>query len=98
MAIGLIFTLVLLLEVNGFTQGLLVSVKREKSVAFKHLLIAPQLTDLINEQKTEFNSPYGKVVVSWKHTDNKNLQMEIEVPVNSSAEVVLPVAANQIVF
>ena len=70
----------------------------EKSVAFKHLLIAPQLTDVINEQKTEFNSPYGKVVVSWKHKANKNLQMAIEIPVNSSAEVVLPVAANKIVY
>ena len=36
--------------------------------------------------------------MSWKHTATKNLQMEIEIPVNSSAEVVLPVAANQTVY
>ncbi len=81
-----------------FYTGLAGIRQMEKSVAFKHLLIAPQLTDVINEQRTEFNSPYGKVVVSWRHLADANLQMEIEIPVNSSADVILPVAANQIVY
>jgi alpha-L-rhamnosidase len=70
----------------------------EKSVAFKHLLIAPQLTDVIKEQKSKFNSPYGKVGVSWTHKENSCLQIEVEIPVNSKADVVLPVSANQIVY
>jgi len=70
----------------------------EKSVAFKHLLIAPQLTDVIKEQKSVFNSPYGKVGVSWTHKENSSLQIEVEIPANSKADVILPVSANQIVY
>ncbi len=69
----------------------------EKSVAFEHLLIAPQLTDLIKEQNTKFNSPYGKVAVSWTHKGNDTLQMEIEIPTNSKADIILPVSENQVV-
>ncbi len=81
-----------------FYTGLAGIRQMEKSVAFKHLLIVPQLTDVINEQTTEFNSPYGKVVVSWTHKSNSNLQMEIEIPVNTKADVILPVSTNQIVY
>ena len=70
----------------------------EKSAAFKHLLIAPQLTDVIKAQNSKFNSPYGKVGVSWTHQENSSLQIEIEIPANSSADVILPVSGNQIVF
>jgi alpha-L-rhamnosidase len=70
----------------------------EKSVAFKHLLIAPQLTDVIKEQNSKFNSPYGKVGVSWTHKENSCLQIEIEIPANSGADVILPVSGNQIVY
>ena len=68
------------------------------SVAFKHLLIAPQLTNEISEQSTEFNSPYGKVVVSWTHNDNSDMQLVIEIPVNTKADVVLPVSEKDIVY
>ena len=70
----------------------------ENSVAFKHLLIVPQLTDEIYKQSTHFNSPYGKVLVSWTHIDNSGLQLEIEIPVNTKAEVILPVSENEIVY
>ena len=72
--------------------------QKENSVAFKHLLIVPQLTDEISEQSTQFNSPYGKVLVSWTHNDNSELQVEIEIPVNTKADVVLPVSENEIVY
>jgi alpha-L-rhamnosidase len=69
----------------------------ENSVAFKHLLIAPQLTKEIQRQKTEFESPYGKVMVQW---DNKNgaLQLTLEIPVNTKADVLLPVSTDEIVY
>lgn len=69
-----------------------------KSVAFKHLLIAPQLTDVIKEQHSSFNSPYGEVVVSWNHTKNSSLQVIVEIPVNTKADIILPVSTNQIVY
>jgi alpha-L-rhamnosidase len=70
----------------------------EKSVAFKHLLIVPQLTDVIKEQNSIFNSPYGKIGVSWSHKENSCLQIEVQIPVNTKADVILPVSANQIVY
>jgi len=70
----------------------------EKSVAFKHMLIAPQLTDKISGQETHFNSPYGKVLVSWTHTPDSGLQIEIDIPVNTKADVILPVSGNEIVY
>lgn len=70
----------------------------ENSVAFKHLLIVPQLTNEISEQNTQFNSPYGKVLVSWIRNDNSELMLEIEIPVNTKADVILPVSENEIVY
>ncbi len=81
-----------------FYTGVAGILQVEKSVAFKHLLIAPQLTDVIKEQNTKFNSPYGKVIVSWTHKENSFLQIEVEIPVNTKADVILPVSTNQIVY
>jgi len=68
------------------------------SAAFKHLLIVPQLTVEIPVQKTRFISPYGQVAVSWNHKTNAGLQLEIEIPVNTKANVFLPVSGNEIVY
>ena len=70
----------------------------ENSVAFKHLLIVPQLTNEISEQSTQFNSPYGKVLVAWTRNSKSELQLEIEIPVNTKADVILPVLENEIVY
>lgn len=68
------------------------------SAAFKHLLIVPQLTEEISAQETRFISPYGKVLVSWTHPDDFCLQLEIEIPVNTKANVILPVQEDDIVY
>ncbi len=68
------------------------------SAGFKHLLIVPQLTDKISEQKTQFISPYGKVLVSWTHQEDSGLQLEIEIPVNTKADVILPVPDDESVY
>ncbi len=72
--------------------------QKENSVAFKHLLIVPQLTDEIFKQNTHFNSPYGKVLVSWNHSKDSNLLLAIEIPVNTTADINLPVSGDQIVY
>ncbi len=70
----------------------------DHSVAFRHLLIAPQLTGLIDSQRTEFESPNGKVVVAWNHKKDGSLRMDIGIPVNTQADVILPVSAGETVF
>ena len=81
-----------------FYYGLAGIGQTDHSVAFRHLLITPQLTELIDSQRTEFESPNGKVVVSWNHEKDGSLQMEIEVPVNTKADIILPVSAQETVF
>lgn len=70
----------------------------EQSVAFRHLLITPQLTEFIDNQRTEFDSPNGKVIVAWNHQKDGSLQMEIGIPVNTKADIILPVSAAETVF
>jgi alpha-L-rhamnosidase len=70
----------------------------ENSVAFKHLRIVPQLTDKISEQTTRFDSPYGKVLVSWNRKKDNNLQLKIEIPVNTTADLTVPVLEGDLVY
>ncbi len=81
-----------------FHYGLAGIGQTDQSVAFRHLLITPQLTELIDSQRTEFDSPNGKVVVAWNHKKDGSLQIEIVIPVNTRADIILPVSANETVL
>jgi alpha-L-rhamnosidase len=70
----------------------------ENSVAFKHLRIVPQLTDKISEQTARFDSPYGKVLVSWNRKKDNNLQLKVEIPVNTKADLFVPVSEGDLVY
>jgi alpha-L-rhamnosidase len=71
--------------------------QKENSVAFRHMIISPQLTDSIDAQQTEFNSPYGKVLVSWSRGNSRNLYLNVQIPVNTRADIRLPASAEAIV-
>lgn len=66
----------------------------ENSVAYKHLLIEPQMVGNIKLTNTSFETPYGKVVCDWIKLSDK-IQVEIIIPVNSDATVVLPAVPSQ---
>lgn len=66
----------------------------ENSVAYKQLSIAPQMVGDIQQTRTTFDSPYGKVVSEWERNDGQ-VKLHVEVPVNSSAVVKLPYADGQ---
>jgi alpha-L-rhamnosidase len=78
-----------------FYEGVAGIGQMENSVAFKHLLIIPQLTGPIASQTTEFSSPHGKVLVAWTHPDDDSLKMEIGIPVNTKADLILPVSSGE---
>lgn len=59
----------------------------EKSVAYKELVIEPQVVGDITSAKVTYETPYGTVLSSWKDTENK-FDLEVEIPANSSAIVV----------
>ncbi len=81
-----------------FYSGIAGIRQKENSVAFKHLLIAPQLTKLIKSQKSEFESPYGEVLVEWNRNDSDVLRLTIEIPVNTKADILLPVNKDEVVY
>jgi alpha-L-rhamnosidase len=71
--------------------------QKDNSTAFRHLLLRPQLTDRIDSQESWFESPYGKVVLEWERKENGELIINVEVPANSFAELVLPAGANMVI-
>ncbi|QZT37875.1 glycoside hydrolase family 78 protein [Halosquirtibacter xylanolyticus] len=81
-----------------FYRGVGGILQKENSSAFKSILIKPQLIDSIQSQSTYFNSPYGRIEVAWKRDKKGNLQYDIEIPVNTKAEIHLPVAMNKKVY
>jgi alpha-L-rhamnosidase len=64
--------------------------KTEKSVAYKEALIAPQIVNGMNDISTDFKTPNGTVVSKWRKTA-EGIVVEVEIPVNTTAILVLPV-------
>src|ERR1035437_9911278 len=63
--------------------------QQENSVAFKDLIIRPEIVGDLTESKTSYQSPYGTIKSEWKR-EGKNLVLHVEVPFNTSAIVYLP--------
>jgi hypothetical protein len=63
--------------------------QQETSVAFKNLIIRPEIVGDLTESKTSYQSPYGTIKSEWKR-EGKNLMLHVEVPFNTSATVYLP--------
>ena len=66
----------------------------ENSVAYKHLLIEPQMVGKIENTNTSFETPYGHVKCDWYNFENE-IELYLNIPVNSDATVVLPLKVNQ---
>ena len=61
----------------------------EKSVAYREIKIEPQFVGDIKSAKTSFEAPYGKIFSKWEKS-GENFTLEIEIPVNTTAKIVLP--------
>ena len=57
--------------------------------AFKHIIIRPQPVGDLTWAKASYDSPYGRISSSWKK-DTKGFHLDIEIPANTSATVMLP--------
>jgi alpha-L-rhamnosidase len=62
----------------------------DESVAYKEVLIAPQIVKGIDSVSTDFKTPYGLIVSKWKKINGETM-VEVEIPVNTKATLVLPV-------
>ena len=66
-------------------------IKQEKgSVAFKNIIIRPEIVGDITQVKTRYLSPFGKIKSEWKK-ENNLLVMKVEIPSNTEASVFFPI-------
>jgi len=72
-----------------FYSGLAGIRQQDDDTGFNKILIAPQFVNGIDWVKSYYNSINGKIEVSWKK-EKGQLFVDITVPSNSSAIIVLP--------
>ncbi len=68
----------------------------ENAPGFRHFLLAPGLECGLKEADASFESPYGRIVSSWKRGVD-GLSCNAVVPPNSTATLVLPAASADMV-
>jgi alpha-L-rhamnosidase len=62
---------------------------RPAGPGFKKILIQPSIVGDLTWVKTHYDSPCGRIVSNWKRTGNQ-LVMDIVIPANTTATVVVP--------
>ena len=67
-------------------------IRQEKeSVGYKNILIKPAFVNGLDEVKTSYESVYGTIVSEWEK-ENESITMQVEIPVNTSAKIFIPVS------
>jgi alpha-L-rhamnosidase len=74
----------------GYLVGLQV-----QEVGFKTVRVEPTIIPDLNWASGSFESPYGTISNKWERKDGK-ITMNLSIPANSSAKVVLPSHAQNI--
>lgn len=73
-------------------QAYVLGIRQEEgSLGFETLHIAPEPVGDLKEATGYYDSPRGRIAVAWKKTGNE-FSLDLTVPGNTSATVVLPVA------
>uniref|UniRef100_UPI003217D830 family 78 glycoside hydrolase catalytic domain n=1 Tax=uncultured Draconibacterium sp. TaxID=1573823 RepID=UPI003217D830 len=72
-----------------FYAGLAGIGQAQISVAYKNIEIRPQVAGDLTFVKASFHSPYGIIRSEWERSEN-TFQIEVEIPHNTTATVVLP--------
>lgn len=72
-----------------FFQGLGGIRQSEDSEAYREIVIQPEVVNELSFAKTAFDSPFGQLMSNWEKKDNLFI-LRIEVPVNTTAKVILP--------
>ena len=67
----------------------------DEKTAYTEFIIDPQIPDGVTWAKTQINTPKGKIVVHWEIID-KQMNMNVEVPVGSIAKVKCPTISKKI--
>ncbi|MET6998230.1 family 78 glycoside hydrolase catalytic domain [Chitinophaga defluvii] len=76
-----------------FYEGIAGIRQDKQSVAFKNIIIQPQVVGAITSASGSFHSPYGWIKSNWELKQNM-FSIDIEIPVNTQAKVILPARSN----
>ncbi len=66
----------------------------EKAVGYKNVIIRPQIPSGVEWVKTSKETPYGTVRSEWR-VDGEDVVLDVEIPANSTATLVLPYSAEE---
>jgi alpha-L-rhamnosidase len=81
---------------SWFYEGLAGIMPDPKQPGFKHFFVRPGVVESVDWVKCRFASPYGDIVGNWKKT-NRGFELEVKVPVNTTATVSLPAADGAVI-
>ena len=79
---------------NWLYQGLAGIQADPEAPGFKNVIIKPEVVGDVTWVKAHHDSPYGRVVSSWKKEAGK-LTLNVEIPPNSTATVHVPATGNE---
>ncbi|MBK8089798.1 MAG: family 78 glycoside hydrolase catalytic domain [Chitinophagaceae bacterium] len=80
-----------------FYTGLAGIKQTENSVAYKEIMIRPEVVGDMTNAKASFQSPYGLIKSEWAKTE-KMFELIAEIPANSTAVIYGPVNEKQVVL
>ena len=80
-----------------FYTGLAGIKQTENSVAYKEIMIRPEVVGDMTNAKASFQSPYGLIKSEWAKTE-KMFELIAEIPANSTAVIYVPVNEKQVVL
>jgi hypothetical protein len=65
------------------------------SVAFREIIIDPQIVGDVNFAKTSYESPYGTIRCEWSKSSDDSYRLKVAIPANTTAEIALPITDEQ---
>lgn len=83
--------------VDNFFYRHLAGITYDTSVSgFKKIVFQPKFVEGINSAKASYNSIHGEIKAEWKKTSEGEYEYKVLLPVNCSAEVILPGRKEQV--
>jgi alpha-L-rhamnosidase len=76
-----------------FYQGLAGINQAESSIAYKDIVIKPEVVGDVTSAKGSYNSVHGQIVSEWKK-ENNQFNLHVVIPANTTATVYLPATVN----
>jgi alpha-L-rhamnosidase len=70
----------------------------ENATGFSKILITPHFVENLNNASASYESINGLISSSWEKTGNSGYRLDVKIPANCTAEIVLPVALSEVMI